>query len=42
MIVWLLVGSGGMDPYDSPLRSPLVDYGDYHWGLNRDYYRDPL
>ena len=27
--VWFLVGNGGMD------------YGDYHWGLYRDYYRDP-
>ena len=22
--LWFLVGNGGMDPYDSPLRSPLV------------------
>ena len=21
---WFLVGNGGMDPYDSPLRSPIV------------------
>ena len=28
--VWFLVGNGGMD------------YGDYCWGLYRDYYRDPF
>ena len=22
--LWFLVGNGGMDPYDSPLRSPIV------------------
>ena len=27
---WFLVGNGGMD------------YGDYYWGLYRDYYRDPF
>ena len=28
--VWFLVGNGGMD------------YGDYYWGLYRDYYRGPF
>ena len=28
--VWFLVGNGGMD------------YGDYSWGLYRDWYRDPF
>ena len=28
--VWCLVGNGGMD------------YGDYYWGLYRDYHRDPF
>ena len=28
--VWFLVGNGGMD------------YGDYYWGLYRDYYRHSL
>ena len=28
--VWFLVGNGGMD------------YGDYFWGLYRDYSRDPF
>ena len=23
-LLWFLVGNGGMDPYDSPLRSPIV------------------
>ena len=23
MIVWFLVGVGGMDPYDSPIKGPL-------------------
>ena len=27
--VWFLVGNGGMD------------YGNYYWGVYRDYYRDP-
>ena len=30
LTVWCLVGNGGMD------------YGDYYWGLYRDYYRDPF
>ena len=28
--VWFLVGNAGMD------------YGDYYWGLKRDYERDPF
>ena len=28
LTVWFLVGNGGMG------------YGDYYWGLYRDYYRD--
>ena len=28
--VWFLVGNGGMG------------YGDYYWGLDRGYYRDPF
>ena len=24
LCLWVLVGNGGMDPYDSPLRSPIV------------------
>ena len=30
MSVWFLAGNGG------------IDYGDYYWGLYRDYYRDPF
>ena len=30
MTVWFLVGNGAMD------------YGDYYWGVYRDYYRDPF
>ena len=26
-----LVGNGGMDPYDSPLRSPIVVHGASFW-----------
>ena len=24
LTLWFLVGNGGLDPYDSPLRSPIV------------------
>ena len=27
---WFLVGNGG------------IDYGDYYWGLYRDYYKNPF
>ena len=30
LTVWCLVGNGG------------IEYGDYHWGLYRDYCRDPF
>ena len=28
--VWFLVGNGGMDPYDSPLRVPYSNYSPYN------------